>query len=470
MSELPDDARLREALRTELPAPAHRPGFRDDVRTRVVTLARPQGDKRGFWGSLKGRRLPLAAAAALAACAAAALVLFGLPGATKQTGPAAATAAQVAARMAVAMRSFTTLQGQISTAVGRDLTPHPLGRVVADSRGDFRIDYEKVLPPEFDNASQPVARIFNASRHTLLDTWRDADGRLAGIEWAQCPPGAGFGDETYAGTMQPGLAWMVRAALADGDPGIVVKTATFEGRPAWSATFPQSGSFGFIDGATVVVDQETGLVLQLKTTGDPDKDPSLNSGGPPPSVTTLSQIRVDPRVDGDTFSVTAPQEIQLTVARGDYYCTLDQAAARVGYAPFLPSFVPEGFTLADVATDPREFGPESPSDAAPGGGAHHELFLSFRHGFDAFSIKIAPLTAAEKRDAQDRYAYLKQSPAYRSDVLRGGRFAEQTAQTWFDLNGANLLVLGDGYGALISGSLTRQELLDVAGSLQQTQQ
>jgi hypothetical protein len=470
MSEHPDDARLRDALRTELPVPEHRTGFRAEMRRQIADLERPATAVRSFWRQPR-RRLLSFATVITAAAAVAAFVLFGLPGAPTQTGPATASAAQVAAKMAVAMQSFTTLRGEISTGVGGDLTQHRLGRFTADSRGDFRIDYERDLPPEFTGGSAPVLRVFNASRHALIDTWRDPDGKVSGIIWDQCPPGAGFGDEAYAGTFPPGLAWMVRAALAEGDPDVVVKQVTFQGRSAWSARFPARTDLGFIGGMSVIVDRQTGLLLRCATPGDADRDPSLNSGSPPPSVTTLSDVRVDTDVSADAFAIRAPKNAQVTVSSGDYYCSLDQAAARVGYRAFLPRALPHGFVLADVATVANDFGPTAPSDAAePTDPRTHEAtFLRYRNGFDAFSIRIAPLTPEQRSEAESRFAYLKASGAYRTDVLHGGAFAGETAQTWFDLSGANLLALGDGYGVFISGSLTRSQLLRVASSLEKAQ-
>jgi len=50
-------------------------------------------------------------------------------------------------------------------------------------------------------------------------------------------------------------------------------------------------------------------------------------------------------------------------------------------------------------------------------------------------------------------------------VLARGPFAGETAQTWLDGCGANLIVVGDRYTAFITGALTRAELYPLAEGL-----
>jgi len=149
----------------------------------------------------------------------------------------------------------------------------------------------------------------------------------------------------------------------------------------------------------------------------------------------------------------------------------------VGYEPLIPGSLPPGYQLKDVATSPQQArdwaGREGldPSTQDP----HESVHLRYRRDCDSFSLdlfSLRPSRAPGGIDAGEVAGYLEgvdQLIAYRAVELEGGPFAGKKAATWFDANGANLLVYDDDYLVLISGALTRQELIDVAQSLEPQQ-
>jgi hypothetical protein len=184
---------------------------------------------------------------------------------------------------------------------------------------------------------------------------------------------------------------------------------------------------------------------------------------------TLTDLRVDEPLPRDAFRAVPPPGAHLYRAvAADYYCRLEDVAARVGFRPLTPSpaSVPAGFRLREVATTDR--GPLwlhgwcEPDSRMP----HRNQFLRYRRGLDSFTIQIALRRGAPRRliTADDGIAALAAGTAQRR-VLARGPFAGETAQTWLDGCGANLIVVGDRYTAFITGALTRAELYPLAEGL-----
>lgn len=464
------DDELAEALRRLGDAPEPEPGFESRVWARVAAddEARAAGGGSRTEGHAPRRfrprrRLALAAAAAAAAALAVAAALFGLPGAGERTGPQPVSAAEVCARMTDAAASYRTLQGTMRFTFGEpDVVA--LGTFVADEAGSFSLRYDEGAWPAHlgDELSLPVTETYDARRHVTLFTYREPDGRLVSYGWDEQLPADGDGMTGWTVPYPVGCAWLVRAALADGDPTVAVESTVFDGRPAWSVVLPQTERFNYLAGMSFIVDQRTGFLVHWEAPAD--EDTARMS-----FLSTLSDLRVDEPLPDDAFSTAAPEGAKVTVEKNDYYCTLAQVQSRVGFRPFVPSRVPKGFALADVATDPRSAG-ELLGWQGPDPGSHDrhtEQFLRYRRGIDAFTVHAVSIVGVSKQEEADNWVGIEANPAYESAVLEGGAFHGRAAWTWFDQNGANLLVEGEDFVAMISGSLTRQELYEVAASLEQ---
>ncbi len=406
----------------------------------------------------RSHRAPLIAAAALAVAALLAIVvLFGVPGASRKAAPATASAAVISARMAAAMSSFRTLSG---TMTQTDSAGSVTGIFTTDSVGDYSLRYA-ARPPQAAGAI-PVAETYDARRHILLDTYREPDGRLASYKWDQSWP---YEDPTGApgGAGAPfsaGDAWLVRVALADDDPSLTVHETVFGGRPAWRVTL---GHFLGHNGESLVVDQQTGFLVG---TSIPAQNGWLGYS------ISLTDLRVDQPLPADIFATVPPSGSRLNVTRAGFYCRLDQVASRVGFRPFTPASIPAGYRLTEVATDgrwPGEFlGWSEPDVNDP----HRTEFLRYRDGFNAFAVQIASMRGEPASEAcasmrASLRALLPSFLAVQVQSLTRGPFAARSAHTWFDDNGANLIVVGDRYVAFISGALTRQQLYATAEALRQ---
>ena len=416
-------------------------------------------------GGRTHRRLLIAVTAVGAVTALVAVaILFGLPGAGEETGPAPVSAAAVSARMAAAMSSFRTLQGTM-TASGSESYANG-GTFAADAAGDFSLRFVAGTDSgdEAEKLSQPLVLTYNARRHVAIDTYRESNGNHVSYRWDESLPYEGIGVPGWMCPYPPGYAWLVRAALADGDPRIAVADTVFDGRSAWKVSLPSARYFGYLAGMSFVVDRQSGFLVHWTWPPDP-ANPSWGGSS------SLIGLGVDQPLSPGVFSVRVPPGARLVKEeRATYYCPLKQVQARVGFRPFLPSFVPSGYVLSDVATDPRSaadfLGWQGPDPGSHD--AHTEAFLRYRHGADAFTVHVAAIAGISRREIAGYFAALKGMPAHGSTFLRTGAFAGRRAQTWFALYGANLLVVGKTYVAYISGSLTRRELYDVASSLKQS--
>ena len=442
------------------------PGFEARVWERIVaeSAVPPAVGGRAAAAPRRRPRLIAAVAAGAAAALVAVAVLFGLPGAGRETGPVPASAAVVSARMASVMSSFHTLQGTVTMSGGLAAYPDG-GTFITDADGDFSLQFVAGASSGAvaEKLSQPLILTYNARRHVVIDTYREPNGSRTSYRWDEAMPYEGIGVPGWSGPYPPGYAWLLRAALADGDPRVTVDYTVFDGRSAWKVSLPSTQYFGYLAGTSFVVDRQSGFLVHWAWLPDPANP---GSGG---SV-SLTDLRIDKPLPLGAFSVTVPRGAKLVRQESNqFYCTLAQVPARVGFRPFLPSYLPPGYQLSDVATDPRTAGVflgwngPDPGSHDP----HTEAFLRYCHGADAFTVHVASTARISRGEVAGYFGGLTGAPAYGSALLRTGAFAGRTAETWFDINGANVLVVGRTYVAYISGSLTRPELYDVAGSLQQ---
>jgi outer membrane lipoprotein-sorting protein len=442
------------------------PGFEARVWARIDSDPAHAPAAKGRDGRARRRRPLLLAAVAVGAAAAlvTAAVLFGLPGAGDKTGPAPVSAAAVSARMAAALSSFRTLQGTMTTS-GSERYANG-GTFATDAAGDFSLRFTAEAPPTAGagKVARPLVLTYNARRHAVMDTYVEPDGKRVSYGWHDSLPYEGSGVPGWSYPFPPGYAWLVRAALADGDPRVTVHDAVLDGRPAWTVSLPATRSFGYLAGMRFAVDKKSGFLVHWTWPPDPD-----NRGWT--GASSLTDLRVDQSLPPGTFSVGVPPGAKLARQEwAHYYCALGRVPARVGFRPFLPSYLPPGYTLSDVATDPRGAGDflgwQGPDPGSHD--AHTEAFVRYRRGADSFTVHAYSLAGISRSEVTGYLRGLSGMPAYGSEILRTSAFAGRRAQTWFSVSGANLVVVGEAYLAYISGSLTRHELYDVAGSLRQT--
>jgi hypothetical protein len=289
----------------------------------------------------------------------------------------------------------------------------------------------------------------------------------------------------------------VRAILAEADPNMPVSETSYLGRPAWQATLVDPT---MNRSEIVVVDKATGLLLASNTiqhdkTGDEltsclrvtriDVDPSLPAGW---QVVPLLK-KTTPRLRWNYFTDD-----------GTRFGSPESVATRSWPTlPLIPEWVPAGYKRTDVSTSVYEDSRPShlddnsqhgsnvlvrrPHGMTPGvgifkrlalGRCDHSVRVLFRRGFGTFTVTVSPragvrsvsdVTGRGRRDVVLTGGYLQGTAArtFISDSFvyqtRGIDFSSQDSQ------GPTLLAFNDRWRVMITGALTRQELVDVANSL-----
>jgi hypothetical protein len=517
---VPDDPRADAELWdlvAGVPVPAAAPGFRQRLQTRLAAAAlagpAPGGDAASG-ASLPGpraeprhrrRRVSLLVAAAAVAAVVAVLTFAVLPA---LRGTDTATAADMLASMNAAGGGVQVVRLHIVS--GFVASPHTsLTPGVIDSRtpplewktttdltlsthGDVRASEVSALP---GTSRTSGAYGYDQRRHELrVASASSSDGVIVlRPAWSTDVPAIGLSYLEYQSS-----ANSARASLAEADPTMPVSETTYLGRPAWQATLVLDENLREI----VVVDQATGLLLASdgvnhRTRGDEliyclrvtslDSDPTLPAGWQvvPLLKTTTPRLRWNYFQDeGTRFG--SPKSVAVRS-----WPTL----------PLIPEWAPAGYRRTDVATsvkgDPRPAHENDnswhfsnvlvrrPHGSTPGVGVLKRLALRrcdqavrvlFRRGFDTFTVTISPRSGV--RSVADVTA---QGQGWRDVVLTGGYLKGIAARTWLttdafvyqtkggrfsrqDSHGPTLLAYNDRWRIVITGALTRQELIGVANS------
>ena len=241
-----------------------------------------------------------------------------------------------------------------------------------------------------------------------------------------------------------GLAAVVRSAVADGDRAVGVKTLEHGGRRVWRAAMQLDGRV-----VELVVDQVTGLVQWYASE---DTGP----GGLPSEGFEVTRIEYD-----EQASVT-PVPLQGLHAPRDggerYFRDLAAAAAAARFAPVMSELAPDGFRLAAVSLPARRA--TGQGEAAPAEQTRR-LDLLYVRDLTAFHVLQTSVSRAEAERLSAEAAAASRL-GYETAPVRYGVFEDTMAQTWFAREGPTMLLTGGGYAVLVSGGLTRQELLDLS--------
>lgn len=361
------DGELGAALRA-LPVPEHRAGFFRELRRR---LAEDRLARHGV--SASRRRVPRRALAAIGVAVAASLAL-ALPLADRIAsvgGADVASAAEVKASVRASLSSMRSLSGVLVLGcTGRgclEKAGERRWRFVLSSKGDLRY-----VGPTGDqtftyDASVGVVRSAQRSASIGGDTIFHAERR--GV--APGPPDVG-----PPSTLFDDVGAFVRALLAAEDPR--VQEVTHDGRPAWrlevaavpNAIVPQFTGDRF----EIVVDRETGVPVRVVEWRGEAVLRDLRVEG----------LEVDRQLPRSTFRLAFQPGTEVSrMDDGFRRVTLDGAEAVTGYAPLVPSFVPEGYELAEVAVAERA-GPTGREAGNPP--SRMVVSLSYRRGFDQLVV------------------------------------------------------------------------------------
>jgi hypothetical protein len=430
---------LGAALR-DLEAPEHRPEFYAELHRRLAAerIARPPRRRTFRWTV---RAVAVATALALAAIAYDAL-RFGatdVPPIVER-----ADAAVVKAKVLRAMSDSRALSGAF-VSIERD----PFTKAADRARGEFVL----LDDGSFAVRTGGIEEAYDARRRvsSLYDPSpgsRPFAHRARGL--AGGPPDA-YVDSAF----QRELGSVVRALLGMGDPR--VETTEYAGRAVWSLATPVrqdrfAGEGYSPDHLEVKVDVQTGIPVYARWTVDGKLRRELR----------ITTVDLNPDVSRSRLTVDVPDGVAVSTSnQGFERVELGEVEHVVGYAPLVPSWLPDGYELADV-TVARQGGPTGVEAMNPQ--APDVVSLLYRRGFDRIVLSTR---AAVPGDWSDPLAtgegFLDRPEEIRLE--RGALSGVEANLLIVPLAIPHIWALTDELVVTVAGDLDRDELLRVAESL-----
>ena len=434
------DEWLGELLR-ELEAPQHRPEFHRELRSRLAAER-----------SAAARRARLRFGVRVAAVAAAAgvvLVAVGIPRthhAPGIAGPEPASAAVVKSHLRTALATLRNLSG-VLVASGPAQGTTRRWHFVLDAAGDARLEGPASGDVSTYDAAAGLVRSAQHSAGLGGSTLFYAE--RSGV--APGPPDEG--PPTWI--LPQELGAYVRAALDANDPG--VREVTFEGRPAWQLDVPTipntvapelSG-----DELAVTVDRQTGFPVRILE----------RKGGSLLRELAIEQVTANRTLPGDAFRLTFPAGAEVVRSDDGFRrVALDQVAGIVGYRPLVPSWLPQGYALAQV-----DVARASAPTGSTGGNPPSEMVvsLSYRRGIDQFLVTTRLRGGGTWNDPLASPQGFDDRP--QTVAVASGALAGSSARLVLSPHAEpHLWALTNQLVVTVGGDLDRSELTRVAGSLQ----
>jgi hypothetical protein len=434
------DLELGAAL-AELDTPQHRPHFHDRLERRLAADSGAAARRARLRWSVR--------LAAVAAVAAIAVVAVGLPK-THHTpdiaGPQIASAAVVKSHLRAAFATLRTLSG-VLVADGPAQGAPAQWRFALDSAGDVRIEGPLAGDVETYDAAAGVVRSAEHSTSAGGDTlfYAERDG--------VAPGRPDLGPPTWI--LPDELGAYVRATLAASDPS--VREVNYDGRQAWRldvATIPNAIAPELSgDELAVTVDRGTGMPVQVVE----------RKRGSLLRELRIEGLTVDAQLPASTFRLTFPAAAEVMRSDDGFRRVApDEIAKTVGYAPLLPSSVPQGYRLAEVAVahESRPTGKEGSNPPS-----RMVVSLSYRRGTDQFLVTTRlrgggtwsdPLASAE--------GFVDHPHAL--TILSGALAGAHTQLVLSPRSLPHIWALTDQLVVTVGGDLTASELIAVTTSLQ----
>jgi hypothetical protein len=433
------DEQLGSALR-ELDVPEHRAGFHAELEGLL-------DDVPPTAPSSTPRRFPVALPVAVAAIAVLALgvSLF----ASRVAGPEVASAAEVKARVRASLREMRNLSGAFVFDCTERGCPGRSGerrwRFTLSANGDLLLLGPAPGETIAYDATSGIVRSAQRSASAGGDTLFYAERR--GV--APGPPD--LGPPTWV--LPDEFGAFVRALLAAEDPG--VREASYDGRPAWQLevdAVPNAIVPDFTgDRFEIMVDRESGFPVRVVERGRGSLLRELR----------VERLAVNADLPRDTFRLQFPAGSE--VARTDdgfRRVRLDETEAIVGYLPLVPTWVPAGFELAEIAVA-AESGPTGTESGNPL--SRDVVSLSYRRGLDQLLVTTRRRGTARWSDPLATGEGFVDEPE--RVVIRDGALRDVTAELVVAPRGVpHLWALTDDLVVTVAGDLGRSELVRVAES------
>jgi hypothetical protein len=490
------DTQLAALLKATVDAPPLRPDFHDELETRLIAAAAGRAARVTSIPArrrLTTRRLLVAAAVAAAAAVFAFAVLPALRGADTATAGdvLAAMTATSGGAQSVRLHMIATTTEAMSRGAAPIEVAVDTADVTMSIRGDVLLDMTSTWrwrkgDGSWMNLASASTYGYDQAHHEARSIPRSIPrGRSAPYNptirrpaW-QLDTNAGF-QELYTA-----VAAQMHAALAEEDPSMPVQETSYLGRPAWRCVFTVHERWWAGDGKVAMafhwdaaVDQATGLLLAASYTTD-----VRGTRRPFKWELRVTSLQLDPPLHPGWQRPGVGGSKVTMVDEGTRFGTPEQVAGRSWPTlPLIPQWAPAGYRLTDTASagfapnggyPPTQWSPHQGRAQMVGKNSDATLWrvewpidgqtvlVRFRRGFSSFTVQITPksLGAGIHRtpDVTLSAGYLKGQPA-----LFGADSREGT-QTGISV--PTLITYSDRSRIVITGDLTRQELVAVANSM-----
>jgi hypothetical protein len=418
-----------------------------------------------FWA----RRPALVAAALAAAAAVTAVVLVGLPGLSRVTGPEPVSAAEVIQKALQALSSGSTIEADVTekyaTSMLADGPKYTIigARVVMRSDGGYRITRTRAREVSWETpGAAPYAPgpllldpdgldiAYDATTGVVRAYYRSSESPRYRCDVRTNVP---LGTPDRFIDFQAGLRDLTLALQAD--RSATVATTTFEGEPVWvlsgTGSIPMRSEN---ETYSVTIDQRTCLPVRVKIVQD----------GVVQLEYTWTNVRVDEPVPDTTFSFAAPKGVKVFhIDDGFRRLTPEQAAAAASYDLALPAWLPDGYGQTWCAfADRAVFWTDVVGrDVAQ---------FQYTRGFDSLIVTTRAVTDEREAMAFDPFEPEPYwSEAIGRDVQLGrGAFNGAPARLVVAqrVTVPHLYAVKDGVMLTVAGRATAKELVAIAESLQ----
>jgi hypothetical protein len=265
------------------------------------------------------------------------------------------------------------------------------------------------------------------------------------------------------------LSASLRAAVAEMDPSLPVEESTYLGRPAWHGVFTVRERWG-LDGELplvfrwdATVDQATGLLVAASCTIE-----AKGERLPWDQDLRVTSLELDPALEPGWQRPTASEGRTTIVDDGTRFGTPEEVATLSWPTlPLIPQWAPAGSRLTDVAsagTGATRVVRRTETVVAKrvkGPAGSTTVLVRFRRGFGSFVVQISPKTLGHTVEGEPDVilgaGYLEGQPAVFGDDASDG--------TQIGISAPTLIVYSDRSEVIITGDLTRDELVKVAESM-----
>lgn len=329
----------------------------------------------------------------------------------------------------------------------------PLGEGILVDRLDFALTAAGDV--RLTQRDGPADLAYDAARGVERSVSASASigaGRFHAVRSGLAPGPPDEGPGEWLVGRQLGAA--VHALLAADDPR-ALETA-HDGRPAWRVVLPTEPNriYPDIDRIDVTVDQGTGLPVRVLATLE----------GAFRSELRMEGLVVDPALPDDAFTIAFPAGAEaLRTDAGFRRAGLAEVEGIVGYPPLVPRAVPPGFGLAELAVA-RRAGPTGSEAGNPP--SRMVVSLAYRRGFERLLVTTR-LSGPDPGRWDDPLASGEGLPDRPERVAIAGGALDGAAELVIGPRAVpHLWALADGLVVTVSGDLGREELLEVAGSLE----